>query len=74
MVTPTRAKAAPEPRAILLIAILRQHFIVSEQESGIGTTVAQVAVDDLIPQLQVYLGDLGSDAKSATAFSRYSIS
>lgn len=47
----------------LLIAILRQHFIVSEQESGIGTTVAQVAVDDLIPQLQVYLGDLGSDAK-----------
>lgn len=46
----------------LLIAILRQHFIVYEQESGTGANLAQVAVDELIPQLQVYLGELGSEA------------
>lgn len=50
----------------LLIAILRQHFIAYEQESGTGAGLAQVAVEDLIPQLQVYLGDLGSDAKERT--------
>lgn len=47
----------------LLIAILRQHFIVYEQESGTGASQALVAVDELIPQLQVYLGELGSEAK-----------
>ncbi|WEL53635.1 DUF4194 domain-containing protein [Pseudomonas kermanshahensis] len=46
----------------LLIAILRQHFIVYEQERGTGANLAQVAVDELIPQLQVYLGELGSEA------------
>lgn len=50
----------------LLIAILRQHFIAYEQESGVGANQAQVALDDLIPQLQVYLGDLGSDARERT--------
>jgi len=50
----------------LLIAILRQHFIAYEQESGTGASHAQVALDDLIPQLQVYLGDLGSDARERT--------
>lgn len=47
----------------LLIAILRQHFITYEQESGTGATQALVAIDDLIPQLQVYLGELGSEAQ-----------
>lgn len=47
----------------LLIAILRQHFIAYEQESGTGASLALVAVDELIPQLQVYLGDLGSEAR-----------
>ncbi len=47
----------------LLMAILRQHFIAYEQESGVGASQAIVAVDELIPQLQVYLGDLGSDAR-----------
>lgn len=47
----------------LLVAILRQHFIVYEQESGTGSSLAQVAVDELIPQLQVYLGELGSEAR-----------
>ena len=44
----------------LLIAILRQHFIAYEQESGTGASQALVAVDELIPQLQFYLGELGS--------------
>lgn len=47
----------------LLIAVLRQQFIAYEQESGTGASQASVAVDELIPQLQVYLGELGSEAK-----------
>lgn len=47
----------------LLIAILRQHYIVHEQEAGIGTGDARVTLDDLLPQLQIYLGDTGSDAR-----------
>lgn len=50
----------------LLIAILRQHFIAYEQESGTGASQALVAVDELIPQLQVYLEDLGSEARERT--------
>ncbi|MFG9942014.1 hypothetical protein ACG3RN_11645 [Pseudomonas aeruginosa] len=33
-----------------------------EQESGTGASQASVVVDELIPQLQVYLGELGSEA------------
>lgn len=47
----------------LLVAILRQYFIAYEQEAGTGASQAIVAVDELIPQLQVYLGDTGSEAK-----------
>lgn len=50
----------------LLVAILRQHFIAYEQESGNGASQALIAVDELIPQLQMYLGDLGSDARERT--------
>src|SRR5262245_29477705 len=45
----------------LLIAILRQQLIANEQEAGIGATGALVSLEDLLPQLQLYLGDLGSD-------------
>lgn len=47
----------------LLVAILRQHFVAHEQEAGTGADEVLVAIDDLISQLQIYLGDLGSDAK-----------
>ena len=47
----------------LLVAILRQHFVAYEQEGGTGAGGALVAIDDLIPQIQVYLGDTGSDAR-----------
>lgn len=47
----------------LLVAILRQLFVLHEQESGIGASAAQVHLDDLLPHVQLYLGDLGSDAR-----------
>lgn len=47
----------------LLIAILRQQFVAHEQQAGVGSTEALVALEDLLPQLQLYLGDLGSDAQ-----------
>jgi hypothetical protein len=47
----------------LLIAILRQHFIVHEQEAGVGAGDATVSLDDLLPRLRDFLGDLGSDAQ-----------
>lgn len=50
----------------LLVAILRQHFVAREQESGTGAGQAQIAVDDLLPQLQIYLGDPGSESKERT--------
>ncbi|PCK08402.1 MAG: hypothetical protein COA42_09360 [Alteromonadaceae bacterium] len=50
----------------LLTAILRQYFIAHEQEAGTGAVQAMVAVEELIPQLQVYFGDTGSEAKERT--------
>lgn len=47
----------------LLIAVLRQHFIVHEQEAGVGAGDATVSLDDLLPRLRNYLGDPGSDAQ-----------
>jgi hypothetical protein len=47
----------------LLIAILRQHFIVHEQEAGVGASEARVSLDDLLPRLRDYLGDPGSDSQ-----------
>lgn len=50
----------------LLVAILRQHFVAWEQESGTGASQAQIAIDALLPQLQIYLGDPGSESKERT--------
>jgi len=47
----------------LLVAILRQHFIAHEQEAGIGAGEATVELEELLPQLQLYLGDTGSDTR-----------
>jgi hypothetical protein len=47
----------------LLVAILRQQFVAHEIEAGIGAEGARMAVEDLVPHLQAYLGDLGSDAQ-----------
>ncbi|MGE3637380.1 MAG: DUF4194 domain-containing protein [Pirellulales bacterium] len=48
----------------LLVAILRQAFIIHEQESGIGQNDATISVHDLLPQFSTYFGDSGSDAKN----------
>ncbi len=50
----------------LLIAILRQAFVIHEQESGVGQSAAKIAVDDLLPQFTSFFGDSGSDAKNET--------
>ena len=34
-----------------------------EVEAGVGAGEARVALEDLLPHLQAYLGDLGSDAQ-----------
>jgi len=47
----------------LLVAILRQHYVAYEQEAGAGAGDARVALDELLPQLQVFLGDSGSEMK-----------
>lgn len=48
----------------LLVAILRQVFVASEQEAGVGEAVATVAVEDLLPHFLTYFEDSGSDAKN----------
>ncbi len=48
----------------LLIAILRQAFVMHEQESGVGGAPAKVALEDLMPLFLDYLEDSGSDAKN----------
>ena len=47
----------------LLIAILRQMYLIHEQEQGFGAGAAPVYLDDLLPQLQLYLGETGSDLR-----------
>lgn len=47
----------------LLVAILRQQFVAHEMEAGVGAAEAQIALEDLLPHLQAYLGELGSDAQ-----------
>ena len=47
----------------LLIAILRQVFVMHEQESGVGHSPAKIAVDELLPNFLTYFGESGSDSK-----------
>lgn len=44
----------------LLLAILRREFLQREQEGGVGVPV-RLALDSLLPQLEIYLGSTGSD-------------
>ncbi len=47
----------------LLVAILRQYYVVHEQEAGIGAGSATVTLDELMSQLHIYLGETGSDLR-----------
>ena len=50
----------------LLVAILRQSFVMHEQELGVGQQALKVAVDELLPIFLTYFEDSGSDAKNET--------
>ena len=50
----------------LLAAILRRCFLAHEQEAGIGAAGAVAFVDELMPELQVFLPELGSDRQEQT--------
>lgn len=47
----------------LLVALLRQLYVAHEQEHGIGAGAVVVHLDDLLPQVQLYLEHTGSDAR-----------
>lgn len=47
----------------LLVALLRQHFVAHETESGVGSDGAIVHLDDLVSELKPFLGDLGSEVR-----------
>ncbi|MES9857441.1 MAG: DUF4194 domain-containing protein [Sedimenticola sp.] len=47
----------------LLTAILRQLYVVHEMEAGIGASAAVVHLDDLMPELNQFLGESGSDSR-----------
>lgn len=53
----------------LLVAILRQVFVMHEQEAGVGGAPAKIAVEDLLPQFLTYFEDSGSDAKNESRLS-----
>lgn len=53
----------------LLVAMLRQAFVLHEQEAGVGEAQAKVAVEDLVPEFRTYCGDSGSDAKDESRLS-----
>lgn len=46
----------------LLLAILRRHYTEHEQSVGVGAMEPTVSIDDLLPDLQIYLGSLGSES------------
>lgn len=48
----------------LLVAILRQFYLIHEQDVGVGAGQSKVPVEDLLPQINGFLGDTGSDAKN----------
>lgn len=48
----------------MLVALLRQAFVMHEQEMGVGQTDVKIAVEELLPQYMTYFGDSGSDQKN----------
>jgi len=48
----------------ILVALLREAFLLHEQEKGIGQATAKLAVEDLLPKFLTYLPDSGSDNRN----------
>lgn len=53
----------------LVVAILRECFVLHEQETGVGSGHPSIAVEDLLPKFLTYFGDSGSDAKNESRLS-----
>lgn len=53
----------------LLIAFLRESFLLHEQERGVGQAVAKIALEDLLPKFLTYLPDSGSDNRNQSRLS-----
>ena len=48
----------------LLVALLRQAFLLHEQEAGVGQSIARMTVQDLLAQFLTYYPDSGSDNRN----------
>ena len=48
----------------LLVAVLRQQYVIHEQEAGVGAAGLRLEVDEIQQQIQVFLGDSGSDSSN----------
>ncbi len=46
---------------MIYVPSLREFYVAHELEAGIGSTNAVIALDDLRPRIQVYLGEMGSE-------------
>jgi len=54
----------------LVVAILRQAYVMHEQELGVGSEEpAKVAVDEMLSSYTMFFGDSGSDAKNLSRLS-----
>jgi hypothetical protein len=50
----------------LVLALLRQHYLTQEQNSGFDAGDVSIDVDELVSQLKVYLPETGSEARDRT--------
>ena len=48
----------------LIVAFLREAFLLHEQERGVGQSPATIDVEDLLPKFLTYLPDSGSDNRN----------
>lgn len=47
-----------------LVAVLRQFYLVHERDAGIGAGPARVQFEDVLAQVNAFLGDTGSDSRN----------
>lgn len=53
----------------LVVAMLRQAFLLHEQDVGVGAAYAKMAVEDLLTEFLTYFGDSRSDARNESRIS-----
>lgn len=47
----------------LLVALLRQIYVLHEQEAGIGVSTVRLPIEELAPQFTAYIGETGSESR-----------